>query len=360
MIKKLIFFTPYLAPWNIYLLNFLNRNYNLFVVMYYVNAPEQKFNISLLLNRVEFRYKIVNGFDFFGRQIRFGLKSLYEIENPDIVISHEFSLVSLVNSFYKLMNFYSYKHYVYSHDNLCSVKKMPLYRKVARSIVIGGCDGLIVYTPKVKKYYQILYPKLTVMNCPNIQSFTNLNIENIKLLSNRNKLLYNLNCKKIHLYVGRLVKVKGVDYLIKAFHEVADKDDVLVIIGEGDERQYLEKLIIALNRSNSILMLGRYDQDSLYSWYMSADLFILPSIFEPFGAVVDEALHFGLPVLCSKYAGASMYIDSSNGMIFDPLNLNNFIVKYEYFKRKFILNKTIIVKNKYSFTKSTSIFIDNL
>lgn len=57
-----------------------------------------------------------------------------------------------------------------------------------------------------------------------------------------------------------------------------------------------------------------------------AHFFVIPSLYEPFGAVVNEALVFGCPVLASKNIGAIDYINVGiNGFIFDPENENEFI-----------------------------------
>ena len=58
----------------------------------------------------------------------------------------------------------------------------------------------------------------------------------------------------------------------------------------------------------------------LYAWYYLADLFVLPSQFEPFGAVVNEALVAGCFVIVSDKVGAASLINSSNGSIFESNN----------------------------------------
>jgi len=60
------------------------------------------------------------------------------------------------------------------------------------------------------------------------------------------------------------------------------------------------------------------EAQQLHAWYLCSSGFVLPSIYEPFGAVVDEALIFGLKVLCSKYAGSSYLINNEKGILFDP------------------------------------------
>ena len=75
-----------------------------------------------------------------------------------------------------------------------------------------------------------------------------------------------------------------------------------------------------LQLTERILFPGRYEGDKLYAWYLCASGFVLPSIIEPFGTVVNEALIFGLKVFCTQYAGASCLIRTNNGLIYNPLN----------------------------------------
>ena len=87
--------------------------------------------------------------------------------------------------------------------------------------------------------------------------------------------------------------------------------------------QKLQELITEKRLSQKVLLPGRFESDELYAWYLCASGFVLPSTYEPFGAVVNEALIFGLPVFCSKYAGASFLVNSGKGLLFDPLDKQN-------------------------------------
>ena len=63
---------------------------------------------------------------------------------------------------------------------------------------------------------------------------------------------------------------------------------------------------------------------SLYQWYDRADFSVLASDHEAFGAVVNESLVLGCPVLASRYIGSLDFIDGSNGIVFDPLDPEEF------------------------------------
>lgn len=103
---------------------------------------------------------------------------------------------------------------------------------------------------------------------------------------------------------------------IDAFLQARIPDSVFVIIGDGEER---EVLINKYGNEESVKLLGRYEGDALYAWYNVAQVLILPSVREPFGAVTNEALMAGCRVLLSDVAGSGCLIDENrNGYIISP------------------------------------------
>jgi len=144
---------------------------------------------------------------------------------------------------------------------------------------------------------------------------------------------YRLKGKKVLLYVGRFVSVKALPDFIKNISSIfqTEEDLRIILIGEGNEKPNIQKIIDEYAISDKILLPGRYEGNELYAWYLCASGFVLPSISEPFGAVVNEALIFGLNVFCSCYAGVAVLINSDNGVIFDPLKSDETKEKFMQF-----------------------------
>lgn len=109
----------------------------------------------------------------------------------------------------------------------------------------------------------------------------------------------------VFLYVGRLSTEKSVDVLLRAFANVLIElpNATLRVVGSGPQRDELITLSEQLGLGVYVNFVGSLDLNSLAREYASATCFVLPSRSEPWGLVVNEALHFGCPVVVSDACG---------------------------------------------------------
>ena len=100
------------------------------------------------------------------------------------------------------------------------------------------------------------------------------------------------------LAVGRLAREKNQAFLLHAFARL--RNDLpaarLLVLGDGDDRERLERLVAALGIRAAVHFQGAVAHDTIASFYQSADLFLFPSTSETQGLVILEALASGLPV----------------------------------------------------------------
>lgn len=113
--------------------------------------------------------------------------------------------------------------------------------------------------------------------------------------------------KKIVLFVGRITMQKGPDYLLRAAKKVLqERDDVLfVFAGTGDMQRQILRQAIELGIADHVIFAGFLRGSELVRVYKNADLFVMPSVSEPFGLTALEALGAGVPTLISKQSGVS-------------------------------------------------------
>lgn len=118
---------------------------------------------------------------------------------------------------------------------------------------------------------------------------------------------------KLALFVGRLTYQKGVDYLIKAAARAltVNKKINFMIVGSGDMERQIIREAAAMGISDRVFFPGFLRNTELERIYQSADLFIMPSVSEPFGLVALEALANKVPVIVSKQSGVAEVINHS-------------------------------------------------
>jgi len=126
------------------------------------------------------------------------------------------------------------------------------------------------------------------------------------------------------LYCGQLIERKGVESLVDAFADVAaDYADLeLLLVGEGPLRASLSQRIPARVR-HRVVFTGFQAVDRLPTLFGTADLFVLPSLHDGWGVVLNQALGAGLPIISSRSVGAAADVVSpgQNGFVFPPGNV---------------------------------------
>ncbi len=127
------------------------------------------------------------------------------------------------------------------------------------------------------------------------------------------------------LYVGRLSPEKNVSALLELMKVL---DWPLKIVGEGPERVLLER-----NSSPNVEFLGSKQWTELPDIYAGAACLLLPSNYEPWGMVANEAQELGKPVICTTACGCAndLIIDGKNGLVVSDFNQNQNIERIQAF-----------------------------
>lgn len=147
--------------------------------------------------------------------------------------------------------------------------------------------------------------------------------------------------------VARLSWEKGIDYLVKAWEYVVLQipDAKLVLVGEGNKRNEIEKLIKDLNLENNIELKGNLSHEKTLVEISKSEVFICPSLAEGLGIVFIEAQSCNVPVIGTKVGGIpDVIVNNENGLLIESKNseqITNSIIKLlnsEELRNKFIEN----------------------
>ena len=212
--------------------------------------------------------------------------------------------------------------------------------------------------------------KVYKVTCPTISTYQNL--KNLKIFSeNKLEILYDpiLSAKDINkkkneqiekifkknefiLGIGRLTKQKNFQLLIRAFSKISMKmpNIKLVILGEGEERDKLEKLAIDLKINDKVFLIGH--KSNVFSYLYRTKCFISSSLYEDPGFAIIEAGFLNKLVLAAdSKTGPSEILDMSNrGILFENKNYENLVEKFFDFINldEIELNRKAINLKKYS------------
>jgi glycosyltransferase involved in cell wall biosynthesis len=131
---------------------------------------------------------------------------------------------------------------------------------------------------------------------------------------------------KVILYVGRLEKYKGVQFLLKSFYKI--KEDIptsqLLIVGVGPYKNNLVRIANRLKIIGDVKFLENVPEKELMKLYCASSLFVMPSRYEAFCIALIEAMACGLPVIATKVGGMKELIKpNETGFLIDyPPNEN--------------------------------------
>jgi glycosyltransferase involved in cell wall biosynthesis len=155
-----------------------------------------------------------------------------------------------------------------------------------------------------------------------------LDYSKLKKVDKKFSIIKDYSNNKIILSVGRLTKQKNFVYLINEFYKFnkVNKDYVLFIVGEGEERENLEKTIRNLELKDKVFLIGH--RSNIYDYMRNSEIFVLSSLWESPGFVIIEAAINNLFIISSDCpTGPKEFLnDGKNGLLFKN-NVNDELFK---------------------------------
>lgn len=286
-----------------------NKKYKIFILSICKKRENNFFEIDnkikedVLLNKHNYRGSL----DYFS--IVYKLRKYLKKNNIDIIIDVDviLDLFSLLATSFINTKVISWEHFNF-YENL-GVKSRDYARKLSSKFA----DAIVTITKEDLNYYKNnLNLKVPIYNIYN------------PIILSKQKYKYDIN-SKILLSVGRLTSQKGFDLLLEVAKIIFNNetDWKWLIVGEGEERENLEKKIKQYNLEKKVMLVG--NKTNIDDFYNKSSIFVLTSRFEGFGLVITEAKAHHLPCVSFKCkAGPSELIeDGVNGDLIECYDIES-------------------------------------
>ena len=202
------------------------------------------------------------------------------------------------------------------------IKEEKSYKKKLKTFLISGADLYFSTSDRTSKYLKYYGAEKTRIYKYHFTSLFNGDIlksvptEEDKIKFRRTLGLYR---KKMVLAVGQFIHRKGFDVLLRAVPNI--QDDVDIVIVGGNITEEYQKIVDTLHIQN-VKFISEVSKKESTTYYMSADVFVLPTREDIWGLVINEAMAKGLPIITTNacVAGIELIENNRNGYIFTSEN----------------------------------------
>lgn len=284
------------------------------------NKVKVKYLTNVVPNKKEFKkalksFKLITAFKEGIKSIKIlklrknSMKEYISNTDSDVIISTRDLFNNLLSKYKKNQLTIGWEHN-HHHGN------MKYAKKIVNSV--KSLDYFVLVSNNLKEFYEkeLSNSKCKCVYIPNTLDFISKEVSNLK--------------EKRLISIGRLSKEKGyIDLLDMSKTIFKEHEDWhLDIVGDGSERDNLEKYIKENNLSKNVKLHGFRDKDYINNLLLKSSIYLMTSYTESFGIVLIEAMNYGLPVIAfSDAEGAKEIINKNNGYLIDNRDKLKYIEK---------------------------------
>lgn len=326
---KIAIITSIKAPYRTLQIEEICKNTSIDMTVYYTKKGKEDRNWEVR-NSTNFKEIYLDNISIFDRlgTLNKGLKDIVKHNEVIILGGYEkptYIVLSMLCRLYR-------KKYAIIYDGIsCNRlnKRENSLKKIIKNLVIKKSSAIWANGTVSKRYFTEVfnYPQEKIYN-----QYLTIDGDKIKKIGKQKDKIrqefrekYEIKEDELVLqYAGRLVEVKNMDIVIRAVSLIKDMNITLLITGGGEQEEKLKQLAKELDVK--VIITGFIDnQEYLFKHYYMSDAFILPSIYEPWGLVVNEAMYAGLPVIVSDVCGCALDLvkDNINGYLINPSDIND-------------------------------------
>ncbi len=252
------------------------------------------------------------------------VKKIKKHKIKHVLVGHVLPLGTVT---YLLSKVFDFKYSVILHGMDFTFMQKKKRKKYLGSLILKNAESIFCGNTYVLKLVleflgEEFKSKIVVVN-PGVSTNVDFQFSNVEY----NKELikkYNLQGQFVLFSIGRLVERKGFDRVIEVMNDLNRDDIKYVLIGDGPNREILEKKIA--NNKNILFINEKITDEEKNAWFDICNAFIMPSRningdFEGFGIVYLEANQHSKPVIAGKSGGVpDAVVDGLNGLLIDPEN----------------------------------------
>jgi len=313
MKKRVLVFTNEIAPYRIPFFNRLHQEkaYEFLFVFNHTKSWRRHWRIDL--GEIGFRYHVLDSPRPHRESLSFNgiqLIKIYRDFSPHIVIIGGFYLNNLLAL--GMARILGKKIVFWGEFSEHAFRSLPRWKQLYQRLLIKHMCHYTISSGTMGKEFcdGLLDPRRNFMSLITIDYLEGLEV------------------KEVHdpismLYVGTFSQRKGIDLLLQTFKKLQQgiPSLQLTLIGDGDWKPY--QAVVEELHIQHVRFLPFMQKDELSRYYEDHDVFLFFSRMDPWGLVINEAMNYGLAIVCSKYAGASRdLVEKRNGLVIDPYDIS--------------------------------------
>jgi len=328
MKRRLVIVTEIISPYRIPLFNALAEHPDVDLHVIFLAETDSKLRQwEVYKQEIRFSFEVLPSWrKRMGKHnalINFGVSKALNQSKPDVILCGGYNYIASWQAL-----FWARKKkaafLLWSESNSQDLRSSHLLIEFLKKQFLRRCDGFVVPGTSALDYLRAHHVKVeNIFTAPN--AVDNNLFASAAETARRNKMFLRRELalpERYFLFVGRLVREKGVFELLSAYSNLDENlraEIGLVFVGDGESRRQLEELAISISRG-IIKFAGFAQREHLGAYYGLAEMLILPTYTDTWGMVVNEAMACGLPVLVSRVAGCATDLvrENWNGMLVAP------------------------------------------
>jgi len=326
MKRRMLILTELIAPYRIPVFNALAKRSEIELNVIFLSRTDTSIRQwRVYEEEIRFSYEVLpcwrKRVGKYNVLLNRGLTGALEAASPDVIVCGGYNYVSS----WQALRWAKRKHVpflLWSESTARDHRKRISVIEAVKRKFVENCDAFVVPGKSARDYligFGMNSQKVfTAPNAVDTALFSRLRTLEAQTGS-RLRARFGLP-ERYFLFVGRLVREKGVLDLLNAYQVLPDtlRAEVgLVLAGDGPMRSELETLAREIY-PGSVQLPGFVHRENLPAYYTLAECFVLPTHTDPWGLVVNEAMACGLPVICTRVAGCAADLVCANGRSIAP------------------------------------------